>query len=99
MLYQVIRAAADYRALLIITPPGFLPEETPEAHCFAWAEWPLGSDREPRIWHAVSALEALLIYNGTSSEKWGFAPLPEDPFGEHQDVLDWIAAQKQKEAA
>ena len=96
MSYQVIRAAADYRAVLIITPPGCLPEEAPEAHCFAWAEWPLGSDREPRMWHAVSALEALLIYNGTSSRRWGHSRLPESTFGEHQEVLDWIATQKEK---
>lgn len=95
-MYEMIRAATDYRAVLIITPPGFLPEQTPEAHCFVWAEWALGSDREPRVWHAVSALEALLIYNCSSSERWGSARLPERTFSDPQEVLDWIAANKQQ---
>lgn len=98
MSYQVIRAAADCRAILVITPPGFLPEETPEAHCFAWAEWKLGPDREPRVWHAVSALEALLIYSGSSSKGWGFAELPKQEFETLDQITSWIRKDQKKTA-
>ena len=98
-LYQVIRAAGDYRAIVVITPPGVLPEQTPEAECYAWAEWPLGKDREPRRWYPISALEALLIYNGSSGGDWGYAPLPEQTFDSLDQVTAWIETHKRQKVA
>ena len=97
-LFQMIRAGDDYRVAMVITPPGVLPEQTPEAHCFVRAEWPLGNDREPCQWHPVSALEASLIYTGSSGRKWGFAPLPPQTFDSLEQVTAWIEANKKRAA-
>jgi hypothetical protein len=97
-LYEMIRAGAGYRAVMVITPPGVLPEQTPEAHCFVRAEWRLGMDREPNAWHPVSALEASLIFNGSSGAGWGFADLPRRTFDSLEEVSKWVEARKPKAA-
>ncbi len=73
-----------------------LPEQTPEAECYAWAEWSLGKDREPRRWHPISALEALLIYNGSSGKNWGYAPLPAQTFDSLEQVTAWVETHHKK---
>jgi hypothetical protein len=96
MQYQMIRAALGYRAMVIITPSGAHPE-TPEAHCFMWSEWAIG-DRVPHMWHAISALEATLLYSGDSSKGWGFADVPTQAFDSLEHVTAWVSERKTKKA-
>jgi hypothetical protein len=93
MVYEVIRVAQNYRAVIVITPANAHPE-TPEAHCFQRADWTIGS-RDPGVFHAISALEATLAC-GNHSKTWGFGELPGRTFETLAEVDAWVTEQKQE---